>query len=68
MAPSMEAAHRAKTGLFAPSPTAADLQIRQMYERLSERIVAALLDHKWLDIILEGDQFCGLCSCISFCY
>ena len=33
-----------------------------------ERIVAALLDHKWLELILEGSKYCGLCSCISFCY
>jgi hypothetical protein len=38
------------------------------YDKLNERIVAALIDHQWLELIMEGPQSCGLCSCISFCY
>ena len=68
IAPSIETAYRHRTTLFADKPTKGDQQMRQMYDKLNERIVAALLDHKWLELILEGSQFCGLCSCISFCY
>lgn len=68
IAPSIESDHKQGVGLFAEKPTQADEQMRQMYDKLNERIVSALLDHKWLDRILEGSQHCGLCSCISFCY
>ena len=68
IAPSIEVAHRHGTGLFAEKPTEGDAQMRLMYEKLNERIVAALTDHHWLDRILQGSQSCGLCSCISFCY
>lgn len=68
IAPSIAEAHKHSSGLFAASPTKADAQMRRMYDKLNERIVAALLDHKWLELILEGSQYCGLCSCVSFCY
>lgn len=55
-------------GIFAPNPTKADMQLRIMYEKLNERCVQALLDHEWLNLVLEGWQYCGLCNCISFCY
>ena len=38
------------------------------YEQLNERCVTALLDHDWLKLCLEGDKFCGVCSCLPFCF
>ena len=43
IAPSIEAAHRNGTGLFAQTPTKGDRQLRQMYDKLNERIVAAAI-------------------------
>ena len=42
--------------------------IKEMYEKLNERCIAALLDHKWLDLVLEGDTYCGVCSCCAYTY
>jgi len=68
MGPSVEHQHRTGTGIFAEHPTKADQQMREMYEKLNERIVAALLDHDWLAMAQEQSMNCGLCSCIPFCF
>ena len=46
------------------APSSAEKPLRPF----ARPVVAALLDHKWLELILEGSQYCGLCSCVSFCY
>ena len=47
-----------------------DRKNKTLYENLNHRCVAALQDHKWLDLLIEesGGQSCGLCSGISICY
>ena len=68
MGPSVEKQHRRRKGIFAEHPTPTDLHMRKMYEQLNERCVTALLDHDWLKLCLEGDKFCGVCSCLPFCF
>ena len=38
-----------------------------MYAKYNERVVAALTDHEWLDMLLEGAATCGPCSCLPCC-
>ena len=54
--------------MFAEKPSKGDQQLREMYEKLNERIIAALLDHKWFDLAIETTEWCGLCTCIYGCY
>lgn len=58
---------RRKRGMFADQPTKTDKALRDMYEKFNERLVAALVDHKWLDLLLEGDATCGPCGCMPCC-
>ena len=68
MGPSIEKDHKNRTGMFAEKPSKGDQQLREMYEKLNERIIAALLDHKWFDLAIETTEWCGLCTCIYGCY
>jgi len=68
MGPSIDAAHRTGVGIFAEKPTEGDMQLRQMYDKLNERVVAAMVDNDWISLVADSSQSCGLCSCISFCY
>ena len=43
-------------------------QLKAMYEKLNERIITALLDHKWIELAMEQLQWCGMCTCMPFCY
>jgi hypothetical protein len=54
MGPSIESQHKASKGMFAEKPTKGDEQLRTMYDKLNERIIAALIDHDWLNLVLEG--------------
>ena len=60
-------------GIFAADASAmsdADRKDKAVYEELNRRCVAALIDHKWLELLLEesGPPSCGLCSGFSICY
>ena len=44
-----------------------DAKMKEMYEKYHPRVVAALTDHKWDELIREGSAECGFCSCCSFC-
>ena len=73
MAPGLLSQKKRRTGMFSADPKAmseAERKEKALYEQLNERCVAALLDHKWLELLLEesGAPSCGLCSCISVCY
>ena len=60
--------HRARTGMFAPSPTDNDAKLLRMYtEAFNPRLVAALVDHRWDQLMLEGDESgCAVCSCMPW--
>ena len=68
MGPNIEQMWRRKKGIFAEKPSKGDAMLKDMYEKLNERCIAALLDHKWLDLVLEGDTYCGVCSCCAYTY
>ena len=63
---------RSRTGMFAPDESISDEDKKQkrIFEELNTRCVAALQDHKWLELLIEesGPQSCGLCSGFSICY
>uniref|UniRef100_A0A7S4HEQ4 CHK kinase-like domain-containing protein n=1 Tax=Prymnesium polylepis TaxID=72548 RepID=A0A7S4HEQ4_9EUKA len=44
---------RLREGMFASSPSEADERLLTMYLQFNQRLVAALLDHKWIDLLLE---------------
>ena len=46
-----------------PSPLLA-----RRYEKLNERIIAGLVDHKWIELAMEEGEWCGYCSCLPFCF
>ncbi len=68
LAPSFAKQHRARTGMFAPSPTDNDAKLLRMYtEAFNPRLVAALVDHRWDQLMLEGDESgCAVCSCMPW--
>lgn len=70
--PSLESQHRKGKGIFAEKPTKADASLREMYDKINERVVAALLDHKWLEMVMEGSEVCLSCGyvpgCRTICY
>ena len=68
MGPSIEQQHRSGTGIFAEKPSKGEQQMREMYEKLNERIITALLDHEWIALAQEKTQYCGLCTCMPFCF
>jgi hypothetical protein len=71
MAPSLLKQHRSASGIFADEAklTEDEKRTKNTYVELNKRCVAALQDHKWLDLLIEeGPQGCGLCSGISVCY
>ena len=59
LAPSFEKEARDGAGMFAPHPTPADERTRAMYERFNERLVTALIDHNWVDLLPTD----GCCAC-----
>ena len=67
IAPSLEHQHKTGTGIFSEKPTKGDATLREMYDKLNERCVAALLDHDWLSLVLEGTETCVSCGCVPFC-
>ena len=68
MGPSIEQQHRTGTGIFSEKPTDGEKQQREMYEKLNERIIAALIDHNWIDLAKEESEYCGACGCLPFCF
>jgi hypothetical protein len=73
MAPSLLSQLRRRTGIFAADASTmsdADRKDKAVYEELNRRCVAALIDHNWLELLLEesGPPSCGLCSGFSICY
>ena len=56
-----------RAGMWADKPSTADAKMREMYAKYHPRLVAALTDHKWNELLVEGDAACGVCSCCSFC-
>jgi len=65
--PSFAKQKKTRTGMFSPNPTKADKQMFDMYERFNERLVAALVDHDWLELLLEGPARYGPCCGLSPC-
>ena len=72
MGPGFKKQKRSNTGMWAPpeSITDGDKKQKMIFEELNRRVVAALIDHKWDELLVEesGPPSCGLCSGISFCY
>ena len=71
MAPGQLKEMKTKTGAFAPEEriTDDDRKTKMIYEELNRRAVAAMLDHKWLDLLIEeSDLSMGCCSGVSICY
>ena len=72
MAPALLKDFRGKRGVFAPEArmTEEERKTRATYEALNTRCVAALQDHKWLELLIEegGTESCGLCSGMTLCY
>jgi hypothetical protein len=69
MGPGLNKQRRRKVGPFAEAPTAEEAKERRTYEELVGRAVTAMVEHKWLDLLLEeSEQSCGLCSGLSVCY
>ena len=59
---------KARSGMWAERPTAADAKLKQMYDQYHPRLVAALTDHDWDQLLVEnGAARCGACPCFSFC-
>ena len=53
--------------MWAERPTAADTKLKEMYDKYHPRLVAALTDHAWDQLLSESDARCGACSCFPFC-
>jgi len=68
MGPNIEHQQRTGKGMFAEHPTEGDKSLRDMYEKLNERTVAALIDHDWISMAKEQSQWCGLCTAVPFCF
>ena len=58
---------RSATGMFAAEKDGFNTKLAAMYAKYNERVVAALTDHEWLDMLLEGAATCGPCSCLPCC-
>lgn len=43
-------------GMFAPSPTETDRRLLAMYTQFNQRLATALVDHNWLELLLEGER------------
>ncbi len=67
MTPAWAKQKAAKKGMWAERPTAADVKLKEMYDTYHPRLVAALTDHAWDQMLIEGHAECGACSCFSFC-
>ena len=57
-----------KCGVFAATPTPGDQKLLETYQARNKRLVAAMVDLKWNELVLEGDESCGPCSCLPCCY
>ena len=53
--------------MFAAEKDGFNTKLAAMYAKYNERVVAALTDHEWLDMLLEGAATCGPCSCLPCC-
>ena len=67
LAPSWAKQRRSATGMFAAEKDGFNTKLAAMYAKYNERVVAALTDHEWLDMLLEGAATCGPCSCLPCC-
>ena len=56
-----------RTGIFAPEPSKADAKERETYEARNRRVVAALVDLKFDELVRAAPTYCGPCSCLPFC-
>jgi hypothetical protein len=55
------------TGAFAASPDEGSRKELATYEARNRRLVAALVDLKFDELLAEGPESCGPCSCLPFC-
>jgi len=67
LTPTWAKERKARTGMWAERPTAADAKLKDMYDKYHPRLVAALTDHAWDQLLSESDTRCGACPCFSFC-
>lgn len=62
-----DAMKKSRTGIFAASPSEADRKELATHSARNSRLVAALVDLKFDELIEEGPATCGPCSCCPFC-
>ena len=55
------------TGAFAAEPDEGSRKELATYEARNRRLVAALVDLKFDELLAEGPESCGPCSCLPFC-
>jgi len=67
LSPSFAEQHRSRTGMFAEAPSHSEAGLLRMYKEFNTRLVAALLDHKWLELALGEEEGEGA-GCTPSCY
>ena len=50
LCPNFAEQRRSRTGMFSEAPTQADATLLRMYSEFNQRLVAALLDHKYAQV------------------
>ena len=53
-----EKKRKSKTGFFAPSPSKADAKLKETYEAVNRRLVSALVDNNFQDLIEACPRGC----------
>lgn len=62
-----DAMRRRGTGAFAAAPDEGSRKELATYEARNRRLAAALVDLKFDELLAEGPESCGPCSCLPFC-
>ncbi|KAL1518991.1 hypothetical protein AB1Y20_003260 [Prymnesium parvum] len=66
LSPSFAKQKKLRSGMFAESPSPGDASLLKMYTEFNKRLLAALLDHKWIELVLpateEVERTVGCCQ------
>ena len=54
LAPGFARQKRLGEGMFASSPSEADRRLLAMYKEFNQRLATALLDHKWIELLVDA--------------
>ena len=62
-----DAMRKARTGVFSATPSEGDRKELATYQARNRRLVAAMVELKFDELLEEGPESCGPCSCLPFC-